>query len=73
MKEWGDQQKREKDIKKKLQNEENASYDVQAKEINRMRGMLEDEMNEKKRKMLESVKETNLLLVTHLLGKGKKR
>jgi hypothetical protein len=63
MKEWVAQQKREKEIKKKLEQEEDSSYDAQAKEINRMRGMLEDEMNEKRRKMLESVKESNLLLV----------
>ncbi len=63
MKEWVNQQKREKEVKKKLEKEEESSYDMQAKEINRMRGMLEDEMNEKRRLMLESVKETNLLLV----------
>ena len=73
MKEWVNQQKREKEIKKKLEHEEDSSYDAQAKEINRMRGMLEDEMNEKRRKMLEAVKESNLLLVKFNLGKGKKR
>ena len=47
---------------KKLEKEEETAYDHQAKEINRMRGMLEDEMNEKRRQMLQTVKETNELL-----------
>ena len=68
MKEWVDQHTREKGIKKKLEKEEESSYDTQAKEINRMRGMLEDEMSEKRRKMLESIKEANLLLVHSYMG-----
>jgi len=73
MKEWVEQQKREKNLKKTLEKEEDAAYDQQAKEINRMRGMLEDEMNEKRRQMLQSVKETNELIVYPLARPNKKK
>ena len=61
-KEWIEQQKREKEQKKSLEKQEEEAYAKQTLEINRMRGMLEDEMNEKRRKMMKSIQENNILL-----------
>ena len=72
-KEWIEQQKREKEQKKALEKQEEDAYAKQTLEINRMRGMLEDEMNEKRRKMMKSIQENNILLSKEKKDNEKKK
>ena len=72
-KEWVEQQKREKEQKIFLDKQEEDAYAKQTLEINRMRGMLEDEMNDKRRKMMKSIQEQNFQLAKEKKDSEKKK
>lgn len=59
MKEWVFEQKREKFLRDQQEREEQKQYDDETKAINRMRGMLEDEMNDKRKNMMKAIQEEN--------------
>ena len=72
-KEWIEQQKREKEQKVLLEKQEEEAYAKQTLEINRMRGMLEDEMNYKRRKMMKSMQDHNIMLNKERKDSDKKK
>eukprot|EP01017_Pseudomicrothorax_dubius_P042784 TRINITY_DN702_c0_g1_i4.p1 TRINITY_DN702_c0_g1~~TRINITY_DN702_c0_g1_i4.p1 ORF type:complete len:148 (-),score=50.55 TRINITY_DN702_c0_g1_i4:113-556(-) len=61
-KEWLKQQMLEKESKKHAEKEEENAYATQTLELNRMRGMLQDDFSTKKTEIKNSVKDENLVL-----------
>ena len=56
---WATQQKREKMAAAQADKDEEASYAKQTEAITRMRGMLEDEMNQKRAAMMKEMQQEN--------------
>ncbi|KRX10226.1 hypothetical protein PPERSA_07311 [Pseudocohnilembus persalinus] len=56
---WLEQQMQENKMKKLQEKQEEQAYAIQTMEINRMRGMLEDEFNQKKAELRAAQRETN--------------
>nr|8G2Z_0X Chain 0X, RIB43A protein [Tetrahymena thermophila CU428]8G2Z_1X Chain 1X, RIB43A protein [Tetrahymena thermophila CU428]8G2Z_2X Chain 2X, RIB43A protein [Tetrahymena thermophila CU428]8G2Z_3X Chain 3X, RIB43A protein [Tetrahymena thermophila CU428]8G2Z_4X Chain 4X, RIB43A protein [Tetrahymena thermophila CU428] len=58
-KQWIEQQIREKKMREEAERNEERAYATQTLELNRMRGMLEDDFNRKKASIRQAVKEEN--------------
>ena len=56
---WATQQKREKAAAAQAEKEEEMAYAMQTEAITRMRGMLEDEANNKRANMMKEMQEEN--------------
>lgn len=61
-KRWLEEQKAEKERKRQQELEEERMYAFQTMQANRMRGMMEDELENKKRSMQASTRDTNIEL-----------
>ncbi|CAG9321047.1 unnamed protein product [Blepharisma stoltei] len=59
---WIEEQKRQNEEKKRQEEEEEMQYAFQTQQANRMRGLLEDELESKKRMMQASTRDANLQL-----------
>jgi hypothetical protein len=59
-KRWLEEQKQEKERRRQQELEEERMYAYQTLQANRMRGLLEDELERKKREMQASTRDTNI-------------
>ena len=59
IKDWADQQKREHMAAAAAEKDEDMAYAKQTEAITRMRGMLEDEMNQKRAQMMKEMQQEN--------------
>jgi acetyl/propionyl-CoA carboxylase alpha subunit len=71
-KRWLEEQKAEKERRKQQEEEEERMYAFQTIQANRMRGMLEDELENKKRTMQASTRDTNIQLHRERMDKEKR-
>lgn len=61
-KKWLEEQKQEKERRRQQELEEERMYAYQTQQANRMRGLLEDELERKKREMQASTRDSNIML-----------
>lgn len=60
---WIEEQKREKELRRQDEQDEEQQYAKQTEHINRMRGVLEDDLKRKQRTMQEATRDANLQLL----------
>ena len=58
-KDWVNQQLREKQMMAYIERQEEEAYAEQTDTLNRMRGMLEDEMTQKRNQMMKQIQQEN--------------
>ncbi|OMJ83843.1 hypothetical protein SteCoe_15142 [Stentor coeruleus] len=61
-KKWLEEQKQEKERRRQQELEDERMYAFQTQQANRMRGLLEDELERKKREMQASTRDSNIML-----------